>query len=638
MRRPDLHSGERGWLAGGLGAMHISNNTHAGSDIRALVKDGRFEEAWRAVAGDMLTENAPAVWNAARNVLAAGERQGFSPPSTRSIRLAVLCTYESAELREYLRLALLALRIDAQIHAAPYGQLEQELLGEDSPLIRFAPTHVLIAPTTADLGFPQLADDPGALLEEAVARWTALWRSCRERLSARVIQHGFNVPDATALGHLSARLPGSQISLVRELNRRLALEAGAQTLLIDVERLAARIGTTNWEDPRLWFGARQPYGAEALALLARETAAVVAADQGLAAKCLVVDLDNTLWGGVIGDDGLDGIVVGEGPDGEAYAAFQEYVAALGRRGLILAVASKNDLAAAQEPFESNPTMRLKLSDFAVFVADWRPKSEQLAEIAETLGIGLDAIVFADDNPAECAEVAAALPEITTVTLDVPPSERVRRLAANVRLELSSLSAEDLERQRSYAARAEAARLSGAAATLEDFWRSLEMRAQVRPLDQTSIERAAQLTQKTNQFNLTLNRRTREEIERVAGEDGSVCVTLELEDRFARHGLIGVAVLRRSEDDAKTATIDTLLLSCRVIGRTAEVHLISHLGRRALELGFQRLRGIYVPGPRNSLVADLYPRLGFEPAGREHCWEYDLASNGPIASDYISDES
>ncbi len=198
----------------------------------------------------------------------------------------------------------------------------------------------------------------------------------------------------------------------------------------------------------------------------------------------------------------------------------------------------------------------------------------------------------------------------------------------MRLELSSLSAEDLERQRSYAARAEAARLSGAAASLEDFWRSLEMRAQVRPLDQASIDRAAQLTQKTNQFNLTLNRRTREEIERVAGEDGSVCVTLELEDRFARHGLIGLGLLRRSEDDAETATIDTLLLSCRVIGRTAEIHLISHLGRRALELGFQRLRGIYVPGPRNSLVADLYPRLGFEPADGEHCWEYDLAANGP----------
>ncbi len=617
--------------------MQISDNTHAGPDIRALVKAGRFEEAWRSVTAELLTDDAPAVWNTARNVLAAGARQGFEPPTARSIRLAVLCTYESAELREHLRLALLALRIDAEIHAAPYGQLEQELLGEDTPLVGFAPTHVLIAPTTADLGLPELAEDPEAQLEEAGARWMALWERSRERLSARVVQHGFAVPDATPLGHLSARLPGSRVSLVRELNRRLAAAAGSQTLLVDVERLASRMGKSRWEDPRLWFGARQPYGAEALALLARETAAVLAADQGLAAKCLVVDLDNTLWGGVIGDDGLGGIVVGEGPEGEAYSAFQDYVAALGRRGLILAVASKNDLEAAQEPFESNPAMRLKLGDFAAFVADWRPKSEQLAEIARTLGIGLDAIVFADDNPAECAEVAAALPEITTVTLDVPPSERVRRLAASVRLDLSSLSAEDLERQRSYAARADAARLAGAAATIEDFWRSLEMRAQIRPLDQASIERAAQLTQKTNQFNLTLNRRTREEIERVAGEDGSVCVTLELEDRFAHHGLIGLGVLRRSEDDARTATIDTLLLSCRVIGRTAEVHLISYLGRCALELGFQRLRGIYVPGPRNSLVADLYPRLGFEPAGREHCWEYDLASNGPIASDYISDE-
>ena len=591
------------------------------------------------LAPDLLESESTPAWSIARNLLAAGARAGWTPPTARRIRLAVLCSYEAAELNEHLRVALLALRIEAEIYAAPYGQLEQELLAEASRLVAFAPTHVLIAPSAADLSFPELAQDGDRALTEAEARWVALWRLCREKLSARVLQHGFVVPDETALGHLSMRLAGSRIAMIRELNRRLADAAGSEVLLLDSERLAARIGKRHWHDPRLWYAARRPYGAQALVLLARESAALMAADQGLAARCLVTDLDNTLWGGVIGDDGPEGIVIGEGPDGEAYADFQDYVAALGRRGLILAVASKNDLAAAREPFEDQPAMRLRLDDFAVFVADWRPKSQQLAEIAATLGIATDTIVFADDNPAECAEVSAALPDVSTVCLDVPPSERVRRLAASLRLELTSLSAEDLARQRSYAARAQAAGLQVSASSLEEFWRSLQMRASVRPLDHATLDRAAQLTQKTNQFNLTLNRRTREEIEHLAGDDGVISVTLELEDRFARHGVIGLGMLVPSQDDPATATIDTLLLSCRVIGRTAEVHLLSHLGRRALEHGFARLRGIYVPGPRNALVADLYPRLGFVSVGGDgHRWEYDLADNGPLESLYIADRA
>jgi FkbH-like protein len=608
-------------------------------DVRTLVSEGRFGEAWARVRPQLLAGEATAPWSIARNVLRAGERKEWRPETTRQARLAVLCSYESAELSEHLRLACLALGIDAELYVAPYGQLEQELLGSDTALARFEPTHVLVAPTTADLGFPELADDPEALLSAAESRWRSLWELIRRDLGARVIGHGFVVPDETALGHLSMRLTGSRVSLVRELNRRLADAAGSDVLLVDCERLAAGIGKRGWSDPRLWYAARQPFGHESLALLARETAAVLAADLGLAARCLVVDLDNTLWGGVVGEEGFDGIVIGEGPDGEAYAAFQDYLSALRRRGIILAVASKNDLEGARLPFERNPAMRLKLDDFAAFVADWRRKPEQLTEIAQALGLGLDSLVFADDNPAECAEVAAALPQVSVVPLDVPPSELVRALAASVRFELSSLSRDDVARQRSYAARAQAAELQAGAASLEEFWRSLQMRARVRDLEPATLDRAAQLTQKTNQFNLTLRRHSREEIERLAARPAAICKTLELEDRFASHGVIGLGFVIPSEQDPQTALIDTLLLSCRVIGRTAEVHLLAHLGREARANGFARMRGVYVPGPRNALVAELYPKLGFTPAGENGTsWEYDLEAGGPIESNYIADEA
>lgn len=609
-----------------------------GTTIRELVSRRRFDEAWRLLAPELLSSGASSSWSLARNVLRAGRAAGWAPPSTRDARVAILCTYEAEELREHVRLACNALRIAVELYEAPYGQLEQELLGGGS-LAAFAPTHVLIAPTTEDLGFPELADEPETLLAAAQARWQTLWGLVHRECGARVLQHSFVVPQETALGHLAMRLPLSRISLVRELNQRLARAADGDVLLIDTERLAAGLGKRQWLDPRLWYAARQPFGQEALAVLARETAAVLAADLGLAARCAVVDLDDTLWGGIVGEDGPSGIMIGEGPDGEAYAAFQEYLRDLGQCGVILAVASKNDLEAAREPFRSNPAMRLTLDDFAVFVADWRPKSEQLSEIAQTLGLGLDALVFIDDNPAECAEVAAALPAVDTVCLDVAPSERVRRLASSVRFEFSSLSRDDLGRRRSYAARAQAEKLETAAASIEDFWRSLEMRAQVRRLGPSSIDRAAQLAQKTNQFNLTLHRHGRAEIELLAADESAICMTLELEDRFARHGLIGLGVGVRSEDDPDTAVIDTLLLSCRVIGRTAETHLLSHLCREAKAQGYLRVRGIYVPGQRNGLVADLYPKLGFVSVGNgANCWEYDLTSDTPIQSLYIADQA
>jgi FkbH-like protein len=611
----------------------------ARSPVRALVAEGRFDEAWRTLRGQLLTGEHTAAWSVARNVLSAGEKAGWRPPTRREARLGLLCTYEAAELSEQLRIACLALGVDAQLYVAPYGQVEQEVLNPGSQLSAFGPTHVLIASTTADLAFGEQVEEPEQLLAAELQRWRTLWERIRGERGARVIQHAFVVPDETPLGHLALRTPASRPSLVRELGRALADAADDDVLLVDCERLAARVGKQRWHDPRLWYRMRQPVAHEALPLLARETAAVLAADLGLAARCLVLDLDNTLWGGVVGEVGSEGIAIGEGPDGEAYADFQEYVLALRSRGVVLAVASKNDLQAARHPFLHRRAMRLKLEDFAAFVADWRRKPEQIAEIAATLGLGLDSIVFVDDNPAECAEVAAALPDVWTVCLDVPPSERVRTLATDVHFEISALSREDEQRQASYAARAQAAELLAGAATLEDFWRSLQMRARVRPLEQTSLERAAQLVQKTNQFNLTLRRHSREQIEHMAADQRTICCTLELDDRFASHGMIGLAIALPSESDPATALIDTLLLSCRVIGRTAEVHMLAHISAAALQQGFSRLRGEYVPGPRNELVAEVYPRLGFLASDEsERCWEYDLAANGPIESGFIVDET
>ncbi len=608
------------------------------SALRALVSAGRFAEAWGLLRPLLRTRDEAWVWSAARNVLRAGARNEWSPPSSRSARLGILCTYTGADLADHLEIACRALDIDVELYAAPYGQLEQEVLASGTPLAAFEPTHVLVAPTAADLGLPELADDGGARVDEQERRWRSLWAGLAG-VGARVLQHSFVVPDETPLGHLALRLPDSRPSLVRRVNDRLGAAAGSDVLLVDCDRLASRLGKDRWSDPRLWYSARQPFSYAALPLLARETAAVLAGDLGLGARCVIVDLDNTLWGGIVAEEGPGGVVVGEGPDGEAHAAFQEYLKGLARCGVLLAVASKNDLEAARGPFETNVRMRLGLEDFAVFVADWRRKPEQVEEIARTLGLPLESFVFADDNPAECAEVAAALPSVDTVALAGSPSTFVRALAASPRFEAPALTAADAGRRRSYQGRAQAEDLRGRAGSLEAFWSSLRMRAVVGDLDaHGALDRAAQLTQKTNQFNLTLVRRTREELRGLLEPGAVLAKTLALSDRFADHGLIGLALAVADPDDPRTAVVDTLLLSCRVIGRTAEVHLLAHLSRAALSAGFARLRGVYVPGPRNGLVAELYPKLGFTavPGSAGRAWERDLAAHGPLESRWIED--
>src|SRR5579871_4799844 len=327
--------------------------------VRDLVRDGRHEEAWDVLRPRLLVDDEAATWGVACRLWQTAADAGWAPAAKREVRLAVLCSYESSELVEHLRVACAAFGIGADVYAAPYGQLEQEAFGADTGLSRFEPTHVLVAPTTADLSFPALSADPEGALAAEVERWRSLWDALAQT-DARIVQHGFVVPDESSLGHLALRTPGARLSLVRELNARLGEEAGPSVLLVDVERLAASLGKRRWVDPRLWYAARRPFSYDALPSLASATAAVLAGDVGLAPRCLIVDLDNTLWGGVVGDEGADGDVIGDGPEGEAFAAFQEYLLALRERGVLLAVASKNDLEAAREPFERNPAMRLRV--------------------------------------------------------------------------------------------------------------------------------------------------------------------------------------------------------------------------------------------------------------------------------------
>ncbi|MDP8957903.1 MAG: HAD-IIIC family phosphatase [Actinomycetota bacterium] len=572
-------------------------------------------------------------WLAAASLLRQLEAQ-HPPAAKRSAKVALLSSYTSVQLAPLLRLAALRQGIYVELYQPDYGQYRQEIIDGRSRLYEFEPDFVIIAPHEGDLALPKFSQDPEEDVAVELSRWESLWRLVQERLRGRVIQHNFAIRPEQAMGHLGARLPGSRYVMTQMLNARLGQAAGSNVSILDCERLSSLFGKLRWFDDRYWYLSKQAVALDALPMLARHTVALLAAELGLSRKCLVLDLDNTLWGGVIGEEGLGGIKLGDGPEGEAFVALQEYILKLRDKGVILAACSKNNEADAREPFEKHPDMRLKLEDFAMFVANWDPKPDNLRRIARTLNIGLDSLVFVDDNPAEREVIRQLLPEVEVITLKPDPSSYTRSLSEYLLFETASYTPEDATRTAQYRARAEIANLEAAATSIEDFHRSLEMEALIAPFDELHLPRIAQLIGKTNQFNVTTRRHGISEIRSRINDPDWVHFYLKLRDRFTDHGLVGLLMAERRQG---ILDIDTWLMSCRVIGRTVEAEMLAHLCRRAEELGCSRLRGTYIPTAKNAMVADIYGQFGFdqvEGADGVTTWEYDLAGKGPIRNEFI----
>jgi FkbH-like protein len=588
---------------------------------RALLRDGDRRAAGEWLLRVVDDDSAFLPWQAGAQLLDQVELE----EPLRTARLAVLGTYTTTQLVPMIRLAARRFGIALEAYEAGYDQVEQELLDPASGAYEFAPDYVLIA-----------AHDGAARLdgsvEAEVDRWTGLWKLARERSGARVVQHSFAVAPESPLGNLATQVPDSRPALLAALNARLAEAAGDDVLLVDCERLAALVGKRTWFDPRYWHLAKQAVSLAALPLLARQTAAVLAADLGLSRKCIVLDLDNTLWGGVIGEDGLEGIRLGGDAEGEAFAAFQRYLLGLRRRGILLAVCSKNNPEDARLPFERHPEVLLGLDDFAAFRAGWEPKPDVVRELADELGLGLDSLLYVDDNPAEREALRRELPELDVLVLPEDPSGYVRALADYPLLEAVRVTDEDARRTEQYRGRAEARKSAAGATDLPGYWCSLEMRATIGELDELRLPRAAQLVGKTNQFNVTTRRHGAETVAAMAESPEWVCLWADLRDRFADHGVVALAFARQ---DGGTLELDTLLLSCRVIGRTLETALLAELSRIALERGCTCLRGVVVETERNAPARDVFERHGFAPAG-EGVWDYDLAK-GPIENEFIEVE-
>ena len=499
-----------------------------------------------------------------------------------------------------------------EVIAAPAEQVHQNAIDPASGINRERPDYVLLAYDHRWLSLDALVLDDAEASERvnaAVGRIEEIVEMVAQNSGATVLVPSVPEPAHAQFGSFDRRFAGSARAMVAALNDRLvdmAREKGWP--LLDVAELASAVGRTNWFDERFFNLYKVPFALRFVPIYADYVCRLLSALRGRSRKCLVLDLDNTCWGGAIGDEGLEGIVLGVGsPEGESFLAVQSAAAELKARGIILAVCSKNDDATAREVFRSHPDMLLREQDIAVFNANWDDKASNVEAIARTLSIGLDSLVFLDDNPVERETVRAALPMVAVPELPADPAAFPRILRSAGYFEAAFFSEEDRNRSASYAANAMRAEVFAKSRDIGDYLHSLEMVLVASRFDDLGRDRVTQLINKSNQFNLTSRRYSRVEVMEFETAEGAA-LYFRLRDRFGDFGIIGVVICIPTS--GSVWDIDTWLMSCRVLGRRVEQAVLAEVARVARANGVERLTATFIPSAKNKIVAEHYDALGF----------------------------
>ncbi|HYW98199.1 MAG TPA: HAD-IIIC family phosphatase [Candidatus Elarobacter sp.] len=558
-------------------------------------------------------------------------------------RLAILRSFTVEPMVPLLRAAAFSAGIDLTVRLSEFNAHAQEILDPASSLYELAPDAAILAVQTRDIA-PDLWHDFSALnaeqVQAAVRRVTGefcTWvRAFRQHSQTHLIIHNLEQPPIASLGILDSQAEVSQTAAIQQINQALRTIASEHSgvYVLDYAALVARYGSVQWHDERKWLMVRLPVAAQNLNRLINEWLRFLHPLTGKVAKAIVVDLDNTLWGGVIGEDGMAGIQLGPEHPGGAYQELQRALLDLYHRGIILAVCSKNNSDDAMEALQKHRGMLLKPEHFVAMRINWGDKSQNLREIAAELNIGVDSLAFVDDNPIERQQIRTQLPEVFVIELPNVPMEFARAIRECPRFERLSLSAEDRQRSECYQKQAERELLKQTTSTREDFYRSLQQAIEIAPLDKSTLPRISQLTNKTNQFNLTTRRYTEQQIWELGSSPEWNCFSLRVRDRFGDNGVVGVAITRKQD---KTCEIDTLLMSCRVIGRTVETAFLSFLAEHARKHGAQRLTGWFLLTRKNAPARDFYSNHGFQilqQNGDDTLWELNLEQTQVACPEWI----
>lgn len=523
------------------------------------------------------------------------------------------------------------LGVNFDIYESDYNQIEQQVFNIGSKLYQLKPEFVVIFHSTQKLvkKFYQASVAQRAeFADKHIDYISTIYNAISSKLTSKLIYFNFLEVNDSIFGNYTNKVEASLLFQLRKINYELMkLSRGCKNLYInDISSLQNLYGNNFISDSRAYVNADMAFSIDFIPIVTKNIVDIAASLLGKFKKCLILDLDNVLWGGVIGDDGLEGIQVGDLGVGRAFTEIQLWAKNLKERGILLVVCSKNDEYTAKEPFLKHPEMILRLDDIALFVANWNNKADNIKYIQSVLNIGYDSMVFLDDNPCEREIVRANIAQITVPEMPVDPAEYLSHIRTLNLFETASFTEEDAARTRQYQQETMRSGAQKEFISHDDFLRSLNMLSIVKPFDKFTIPRAAQLTQRSNQFNLRTVRYSDEEIRRIASSPDYLTFSFSLEDKFGNHGLVSVVILKK---EAGALFIDTWIMSCRVLQRTVENFALNQIVDFAVEKGFAKLVGEYLPTAKNGLVRDFYNGLGF--TGVNNLWLLDLSAYSKRAS-------
>ena len=527
------------------------------------------------------------------------------------IKIAVLAATTTFEIIEQLELFLLKSGFKPVFYVCDFGQHYNVVMFDDKELFNFKPDIVYLHVSTESIeGLYKTEMSSKEKAEIEFNKLQEVWAKLYANLNCSIVQDNFEMPVVRSFGNYDLTSATGSSHSIFLLNQMINQATNRLTYLNVIDRfyLSSKMGLDRWKDYSLWLSSKYSLSYNAITHLCSTISKVINSLRGKSKKCLVLDLDNTLWGGVIGDDGKEGIVLGrDNSIGQAYLDFHLYIKELKDRGVILAVCSKNDFDTAKSGFD-HPDSILKFDDFTAFKANWDPKSKNLHEIAKEINIGLDSLVFIDDNPVERDIVRQEFKSIVTVPEIGDDVVCYREILDGADLfSVTSLSSEDVKRNDYYKSNQKREQFLSTFENYDDYLKSLKMKAEIAPFKEIYLSRISQLTNKTNQFNLTTKRMSLQEIEKSIGEQKKISLYARLIDKFGDNGLVA---LIQGTISGREIEIDLWLMSCRVFKRTLEHSLLYNFLREAKNKNIKTVRGRYIPSQKNHIVSSLYEEMGF----------------------------
>jgi len=531
-------------------------------------------------------------------------------------KIAVLASYTTHHLIGVMKLFLYKEGISPLFYEGEYDGIAMGLLDPQSEIFNFQPEILLLLTDQKDLKeFPPLFSDQKSIdkwINSKIQFYLNLWSQASTISGCQVFQTSFITPIYRPLGNMEANFLFSPTNCLKLLNLELIRKKAPNVTFIDMDYLSSYFGKRRWFDDKHYYLSKQGFSFDAYGLVCTAFSKILSNNAGIVIKCLVLDLDNTLWGGVIGDDGLDGINLNSSHAvGEAFLTFQKYLKKLKERGVILAVCSKNDESVAKTPFENHPEMILSLNDIACFLANWENKATNIQKIANSLNIGIDSLVFFDDNPFERDIVRKYLPQVRVIDVPEDPALYIHALDSAMCFEWNQLTDEDLLRSDTYLTDRKRDELSTKTVDYDSYLQALQMKAVIGNPTSLDISRFTQLINKSNQFNLRTKRYSEATISQMITDAGKYSlIGISLEDKFGKYGIISCIILAHCDD---AAFIDTWVMSCRVLKRGVEQAAFNAICEYARAWDCKWIVGEYLLTKKNHMVADLLPDLGFEKA-------------------------